>query len=115
MLTGARPQLNPQSAPQLPVATGFPQGLAPQQTGFIRGTAPWAPSEEEKKEYDRIFRLWDQGTGFISGQKALEVFGQTGLDKNDLARIWQVSIFPMRVSSHRRAAGRSPMVTIGEN
>ena len=43
----------------------------------------------EKKQYDQIFRAWDtQGTGFISGQTALEVFGQSGLDRNDLAKIW---------------------------
>ena len=61
-----------------------------------RGTAPkipWALSNAEKKQYDQIFRVWDaQGTGFISGQTALEVFGQSGLDRNDLARIWSVSI-----------------------
>ena len=59
-----------------------------------RGTAPkipWALSKGEKKQYDQIFRAWDaQGTGFINGQTALEVFGQSGLDRNDLARIWSV-------------------------
>lgn len=50
---------------------------------------PWALSKAEKKQYDQIFRAWDaQGNGFINGQTALEVFGQSGLDKNDLARIW---------------------------
>lgn len=90
-------------------AGGIPQlQIQPQQQGGIslqqsfqqhnqaqRGTAapkvPWALSKAEKKNYDQIFRAWDaQGTGFISGQTALEVFGQSGLDKNDLARIWCV-------------------------
>jgi actin cytoskeleton-regulatory complex protein PAN1 len=60
-----------------------------------RGTAaprvPWALSKSEKKQYDNIFRAWDQkGTGFISGNTALEVFGQSGLSKDDLARVWYV-------------------------
>ncbi|TDL18518.1 hypothetical protein BD410DRAFT_497704 [Rickenella mellea] len=61
-----------------------------------RGTAapkmPWALAKSEKKNYDQIFRAWDaQNTGFISGQMALEVFGQSGLDKNDLAKIWALA------------------------
>lgn len=60
-----------------------------------RGTAtqqiPWALSKQERKQYDQIFRSWDtSGSGFLDGQKALEVFGASGLDKNDLAQIWYV-------------------------
>lgn len=85
-------------------AAGLPQ-FQQQQSGFNlqqsfqqhnqvqRGSAaprvPWALSKAEKKNYDQIFRAWDlQGTGFINGQTALEVFGQSGLDRNDLAKIW---------------------------
>ena len=43
----------------------------------------------EKKQYDKIFRAWDtSSSGFISGETALQVFGQSGLGKNDLALIW---------------------------
>jgi len=61
----------------------------------IRGTAapkvPWALSRDERKNYDQIFRAWDpSNSGFISGDMALEVFGQSGLDRNDLATIWCV-------------------------
>lgn len=64
-----------------------------QQHNQARGTTapkvPWALSKGEKKSYDQIFRAWDhRGEGFITGQTALEVFGQSGLDKNDLAQIW---------------------------
>lgn len=53
---------------------------------------PWTLSKAEKKQYDQIFRSWDaQGTGFISGQTALEVFGQSGIEKNELARIWTLA------------------------
>jgi actin cytoskeleton-regulatory complex protein PAN1 len=117
---GGLPQLQPQPTPQffMPAnisapysAAGLPQlQPPPQQLGGLslqqsfqqhnqaqRGnTAPkipqWALSKAEKKHYDQIFRAWDpQSTGFISGQTALEVFGQSGLDKNDLARIWYMS------------------------
>jgi hypothetical protein len=62
-----------------------------------RGTAaprvPWELNKGEKKSYDQIFRAWDSaGTGFIDGKTALEVFGQSGIDRNDLAKIWCVMI-----------------------
>ncbi|QRW00930.1 actin cytoskeleton-regulatory complex protein pan1 [Ceratobasidium sp. AG-Ba] len=61
-----------------------------------RGTAapriPWKLTRDEQKNYDQIFRAWDQGsTGFISGQMALEVFGQSGLPREDLAKIWTLA------------------------
>lgn len=90
---------NPAGAPQLQQQPG---GLSLQQSFMQhnqeqRGTAapkvPWALSKAEKKSYDQIFRAWDtQGTGFIDGTTAREVFGQSGLDKNDLAKIWYVWI-----------------------
>lgn len=59
------------------------QGAAPR--------IPWKLTRDEQKNYDQIFRAWDQGgTGFISGQMALEVFGQSGLSREDLAKIWCV-------------------------
>lgn len=87
-------------APQLPSAQQ-PGGMSLQQSfqqlnQDVRGTAapkvPWALSKGEKKSYDQIFRAWDTAsTGFIDGRTALEVFGQSGLDRNDLARIWCVA------------------------
>ncbi|KAI0781525.1 hypothetical protein BD413DRAFT_505992 [Trametes elegans] len=88
-------------------AAGLPQ-FQQQQSGFSlqqsfqqhnqtqRGNTapriPWNLSKAEKKSYDQIFRAWDSGnTGFISGQTALEVFGQSGLDRNDLAKIWALA------------------------
>ncbi|KAI6009637.1 hypothetical protein F5J12DRAFT_935062 [Pisolithus orientalis] len=60
---------------------------------------PWALSKPEKKSYDQIFRPWDaQGTGFIGGQTALEAFGQSGLDRNDLAKIWQLNLAEFHVA-----------------
>jgi hypothetical protein len=50
---------------------------------------PWVLTKDEKKNYDQIFRAWDQsGSGFISGEVAQEVFGQSGLSRDDMAKIW---------------------------
>lgn len=86
----------PSGAPQF---AGGPQGNQSLQQTFQqhnqtnRGTVaprvPWALSKDEKKNYDQIFRAWDtSNSGFISGDMASEVFGQSGLDRNDLATIW---------------------------
>ncbi|WVQ83634.1 hypothetical protein IAT38_005775 [Cryptococcus sp. DSM 104549] len=53
---------------------------------------PWTLSRQEKKDYDQIFRAWDKkGDGFISGEMAREVFGQSGLGQDDLMKIWNLS------------------------
>lgn len=76
-----------QSQPSVPLQQSFQQHNA--QRGTAAPRIPWALSKSEKKSYDSIFRAWDvKGTGFISGETALEVFGQSGLSKDDLARIW---------------------------
>jgi len=51
---------------------------------------PWTLSKQEKKDYDQIFRAWEKGDGFVSGETAHEVFGQSGLNQNDLIKIWYV-------------------------
>ncbi|KAI6095034.1 hypothetical protein EDD16DRAFT_783802 [Pisolithus croceorrhizus] len=91
---GGAPQLQPNPQQQfggLSLQQSFQQHN--QQNG--RGATPripWVLSKAEKKNYDQIFRAWDaQGTGFISGQTALEVFGQSGLDRNDLAKVWSLA------------------------
>ena len=88
------PQLAPLPQQQLG-GLSLQQSFQQHNRAHGRGTTPklpWVLNKAEKKQYDQIFRAWDaQGTGFISGQTALEVFGQSGLDRNDLARIWSVS------------------------
>lgn len=88
---GGVPQFNTQA---LQSQGGLQQSIQNYNQEARGTTAPrmsWALTKAEKKNYDQIFRAWDpQSTGFISGQMALEVFGQSGLEKNDLARIWCV-------------------------
>jgi hypothetical protein len=59
------------------------------QRGSSTVRIPWALSKQERKQYDQIFRAWDPtASGFLDGGKALEVFGASGLDQNNLAKIW---------------------------
>lgn len=89
-------------------ATGLPNidalqaRMMPQQgreagsytTQGLQGNAviPWAITREEKTRYDSLFRAWDGlGKGFIGGDQAIEIFGQSGLDKPDLEKIWTLA------------------------
>ncbi|KAF2710427.1 hypothetical protein K504DRAFT_466839 [Pleomassaria siparia CBS 279.74] len=55
-------------------------------------TIPWAITKGEKKLYDDTFKAWDGfGKGFIGGEQAIEIMGQSGLPKPDLERIWTLA------------------------
>lgn len=55
-------------------------------------TVPWAVTKDEKKIYDQLFKAWDGlNKGFIGGDVAIEVMGQSGLEKADLEKIWTLS------------------------
>lgn len=89
-------------------ATGLPNidalqaRMMPQQgreqgnftTAGLSGNAviPWAVTKDEKTRYDSLFKAWDGlGKGFIGGDVAIEVFGQSGLPKADLERVWTLA------------------------
>ncbi|KAF4124126.1 actin cytoskeleton-regulatory complex protein PAN1 [Geosmithia morbida] len=60
----------------------------------LQGNAviPWAITKEEKTRYDSLFRAWDGfGKGSIGGTQAIEIFGQSGLEKPDLERVWTLA------------------------
>lgn len=68
-----------------------------QQANQGRPNISWALSKDERKSYDNIFRTWDpNGTGFITGTTALNVFGQSGIPQDDLAKIWSAPPNPVR-------------------
>jgi hypothetical protein len=55
-------------------------------------TIPWAITKGEKKLYDDTFKAWDGfGKGYIGGEQAIEIMGQSGLPKPDLERIWTLA------------------------
>ena len=101
--TGAPGQWGLVNAPAsgLPNLQALQQQMMPQpgrEAGFsaqgLRGnaTVPWAVTKDEKKIYDEMFKAWDGfGKGYISGNQAIEIFGQSGLEKPDLERIWTLS------------------------
>lgn len=89
-------------------ATGLPNidalqaRMMPQQgreaqnytTAGLSGDAviPWAITKDEKKRYDELFRAWDGlHKGYIGGDQAIEIMGQSGLEKPDLERIWTLA------------------------
>ena len=85
--SGGAPQF--QAIPNAQPGTSLVQNIQQYNQEQSVPSMAWTLTRAEKKNYDQIFRAWDaQGTGFISGQMALEVFGQSGLDKNTLAKIW---------------------------
>ena len=85
----------------LPGIREMQQQLMPQpgrEAGFstqgLAGSAkiPWAVTKEEKKIYDQLFKAWDGfNKGFIGGDVAIEIMGQSGLDQKDLEAIWTLS------------------------
>ncbi|KAI9166868.1 Actin cytoskeleton-regulatory complex protein PAN1 [Paramyrothecium foliicola] len=89
-------------------ATGLPNidalqaRMMPQQgreassftTQGLQGNAviPWAITKEEKTRYDSLFKAWDGlNKGYIGGDQAIEIFGQSGLEKPDLERVWTLA------------------------
>lgn len=63
-------------------------------TTGLSGTAtvPWAVTKDEKKIYDGLFKAWDGfNKGFLGGDVAIEVMGQSGLPQSDLEKIWTLS------------------------
>ena len=85
----------------LPNIEALQQRLMPQAgreggytTQGLSGTAkvPWAVTKDEKKIYDQLFKAWDGfNKGFITGDVAIEIMGQSGLDRKDLEAIWTLS------------------------
>ncbi|TPX63785.1 hypothetical protein SpCBS45565_g06360 [Spizellomyces sp. 'palustris'] len=52
----------------------------------------WAVDPAEKAQYDAIFKVWDpQNSGFISGDRARNIFTQSGLPDGVLAHIWTLA------------------------
>lgn len=102
--TGAPGQWGLVNAPSsgLPNIDALQAQMMPQQgreggsftTQGLQGNAviPWAITKEEKTRYDSLFRAWDGfGKGHIMGSQAIEIFGQSGLEKPDLERVWTLA------------------------
>ncbi|KAH6584696.1 hypothetical protein BASA61_007301, partial [Batrachochytrium salamandrivorans] len=51
----------------------------------------WLITPAEKAQYDVTFKTWDSSnSGFIDGDRARQVFAQSGLSENILAHIWSL-------------------------
>ncbi|KAK4521474.1 uncharacterized protein ATC70_012089 [Mucor velutinosus] len=106
MMTGVTPM---NGGPQVPMPTGmagnnldFTNRMMPHTTNYTPPNGfeslsknvkiPWAVTVEEKKQYSKIFKAWDtEKKGTLSGEKAKEIFSQSGLPQNVLMQIWNLS------------------------
>ncbi|KAJ3221216.1 Intersectin-2 [Clydaea vesicula] len=73
---------------------GFtPRGISPHhQIQPTRSNTGWAIDANEKAGYDAVFKVWDPtNTGFINGDRAINIFSQSGLHENILAHIWNLA------------------------
>lgn len=78
-----RPQSPITRAPQV----GTPLALSAQSTG-----EPWLVSAADKARFDTIFATVDRpGRGFITGDQAVEFFGNARLPEEVLAQIWDLA------------------------
>ncbi|KAJ3209188.1 hypothetical protein HDU82_001239, partial [Entophlyctis luteolus] len=60
--------------------------------GSTREDTTWAISPQEKAEYDAVFRTWDpSNTGYISGDRARQIFMQSNLHEDILGHIWNLA------------------------
>jgi actin cytoskeleton-regulatory complex protein PAN1 len=85
------PNIDALQAQMMP-RTGREQGNF--TTTGLQGNAviPWAITKDEKMRYDTLFRAWDgMGKGYIAGSQAIEIMGQSGLEKPDLERVWTLA------------------------
>lgn len=85
---GTAPQFSGYGRPQSPIAraqVGTP--LSQQSTG-----ESWLVGPQDKARFDQIFSTIDRGnTGFISGEQAVEFFGNARLPEEILAQIWDLA------------------------
>ncbi|OQV06200.1 hypothetical protein CLAIMM_10811 isoform 1 [Cladophialophora immunda] len=89
--SGAIPGVNYSVRPQSPITrqpqVSTPLSLSAQSTG-----EPWAITPADKARFDSIFATVDrQGRGFITGEQAVEFFGNARLPEEILAQIWDLA------------------------
>ena len=83
--TGFNP--HPQSPITRATQVGTPVQLSAQSTG-----EPWAITPADKARFDSVFATVDrQGRGFITGDQAVEFFGNARLPEEVLAQVWDLA------------------------
>ncbi|KAJ1801515.1 actin organization and endocytosis protein [Coemansia sp. RSA 2399] len=69
------------------VKQSFTQNMLGSRAG--ESQQQWAIGGAERAQYEAIFRRWDPGhRGVLRGDQAREVFAQSGLSQQELAKIW---------------------------
>ncbi|CAO3629106.1 unnamed protein product [Cunninghamella blakesleeana] len=87
-----RLQNNDFASKMMPNQAGRHNLLTPALGTQQHNTISWKISPEERQRYSEIFYAWEtSSTGYLSGDKAREVFLQSGLLENDLMKIWSLA------------------------
>lgn len=93
--TGAnkqRLQNNDFASKMMPNQAGRQNLLAPVLGTQRQDVISWKINPDERQRYREIFHAWEtSGTGYLSGDRAREVFLQSGLLENDLMKIWTLA------------------------
>lgn len=76
------------SAPPPPSLPQYFQQHNQQTMGQSQVQVQWSLTADERRNYDKIFRAWDLGSGYIDGNRATDVFKESGLEREDLMKIW---------------------------
>lgn len=109
MMTGVTPMMSANQQVAMPTGMNahnldFTSRMMPMPTGMYLANRrkdfqslagkvkiPWAVTTEERERYKEIFNAWDsEKKGFLPGDKAKEIFSQSGLPQNVLMQIWYV-------------------------
>ncbi|KAJ3240070.1 Intersectin 1 (SH3 domain protein) [Chytriomyces hyalinus] len=55
-------------------------------------SSTWAITQQEKAQHDTVFKTWDpSNSGYISGDRAIQIFKQSGLSDDILGHIWSLA------------------------
>ncbi|KAK6095770.1 hypothetical protein MT418_004440 [Batrachochytrium dendrobatidis] len=96
------PLSQPINSPLIPQLTGMSSSSSiaslhgPKQTlqipqQFQQQRRAWIITPAEKAQYDVTFKTWDPtNSGYMDGDRAKQVFAQSGLSQNILAHIWSL-------------------------
>ncbi|KAG7833229.1 hypothetical protein KL943_004094 [Ogataea angusta] len=90
--TGGLPGLDMMQSHFMPNASSQTQHLTNAMGGNAASNVTWAITKQEKLIYDNIFKKWDTDRkGYVEGSTAITVFGKSGLNRQELEKIWTLA------------------------
>ncbi|KAG7904852.1 hypothetical protein KL907_003068 [Ogataea polymorpha] len=90
--TGGLPGLDMMQSHFMPNASSQTHHLTNAMGGNAASNVTWAITKQEKLIYDNIFKKWDTDRkGYVEGSTAITVFGKSGLNRQELEKIWTLA------------------------